>query len=307
MFGIICLKILKVILPLSLSFFLSSPQQHHKRERKKTEIFFEKYDVPSFCLLPDCVLSLYGCGKETGLVVDVGRSYTRITPVLCGFLLRQSQKLLPVGSSTLIDYLQSLVVQLDKRARAVPSFEFDNYLRQRCYFPLDFSEEFKRTEDQEITKRYNLFQIGQKTKHAVDLKKIRFSATEPLFKPPMVGMSESGLPQSIKTVLEGLQVGQVEGEVEGGIEKQMINNILLTGGGSNIFGLHSRLEMSLLSLYQDSPLQKDIHVIAQEGRELDTWRGGRVVSHFAEFSKMTISHKEFQEVGPKIVNWMCPQ
>ena len=92
---------LKIQLP------MTSPQEREK----KAEIFFEKFNVPSLCLLPDwysflsfnfpsvalffkniyhifsiSVLNMYNTGKQTGLVVDIGRSVTRISLFLFRFI-----------------------------------------------------------------------------------------------------------------------------------------------------------------------------------------------------------------------------
>ena len=91
-----------------------------------------------FCVLCFCfvffvnsVLNVYSSGRDTGLVIDCGRSTTRISmfffvhnlgftisnfffsvPVYHGCALRKEQREIKIGSTHLVDYLQSLVAQV---------------------------------------------------------------------------------------------------------------------------------------------------------------------------------------------------
>lgn len=59
-----------------------------KVEKEKTAmIFFETFSVPGYCCMPGAVLSLYGSGKTTGLVIDSGDELTSVVPVSDGYQL----------------------------------------------------------------------------------------------------------------------------------------------------------------------------------------------------------------------------
>lgn len=52
-----------------------------------TEIMFEKFNVPSFYLSVQAVLSLYSSGRTTGLVLDAGDGVSHTVPIYEGYAL----------------------------------------------------------------------------------------------------------------------------------------------------------------------------------------------------------------------------
>jgi actin len=54
---------------------------------KLIDIFFNKYGVPALFVAVQGVLSLYGSGKTTGVVLDSGDGVTHVVPVYEGYSL----------------------------------------------------------------------------------------------------------------------------------------------------------------------------------------------------------------------------
>jgi actin-related protein len=65
-----------------------------KREQqiKYTEFLMETMEASSMFLAPAPMLSAFSTGRQTALVVDIGAGGTRVTPVVDGLLLAQSQR-----------------------------------------------------------------------------------------------------------------------------------------------------------------------------------------------------------------------
>jgi actin-related protein len=56
---------------------LAVPVQWSKLEHERiTQIFFENFNVPGVYIAPQPLLSAFGCGSVTGLVVDIGSQMT---------------------------------------------------------------------------------------------------------------------------------------------------------------------------------------------------------------------------------------
>jgi hypothetical protein len=108
------------------------------------------------------------------------------------------------------------------------------------------------------------------------MTKIRFQAPQPYFKPSLLASSDLGdlislfsffkpffivffslaLPQSIQLVVNSLNDEELKIE--------LLQNIVLSGGGSTIHGFHQKLEQAVSQLYElEEPNKYCAKVIAQ--------------------------------------------
>ncbi len=61
-----------------------------KQSRLQAEILFETFNVPALYLARSPVLGAFSLGVSTGVVVDIGASCTRVTPVYDGYVLNSA-------------------------------------------------------------------------------------------------------------------------------------------------------------------------------------------------------------------------
>lgn len=61
----------------------STPQQREKQ----AELLFESFKVPAMYSAKAPVLGAFSMGRSTAVVVDIGASSTRVTPVYDGYVL----------------------------------------------------------------------------------------------------------------------------------------------------------------------------------------------------------------------------
>lgn len=73
------------------------------------EIMFEKFQVSSFYLALQQVLSLYSTGKTTGVVLGSGYTMTSAVPIFEGFALSHAIQKINLGGKQLTDYLITLM------------------------------------------------------------------------------------------------------------------------------------------------------------------------------------------------------
>lgn len=68
------------------------PASHRKELVQLTELMMEKMDCQSLFVAPAPMLAAFSHGRQTALVVDVGASGCRVTPVVDGLVMKQAQR-----------------------------------------------------------------------------------------------------------------------------------------------------------------------------------------------------------------------
>ncbi|KAJ9620840.1 NuA4 histone acetyltransferase subunit [Taxawa tesnikishii (nom. ined.)] len=88
------------------------------------------------------------------------------------------------------------------------------------------------------------------------------------------------------------------------VRPQLLNHIVLTGGGSVIEKLGERLQAELTTLYPNPRVR--VHVAPNiVDRKYGAWVGGSVLASLGTFHQMWISRKEYEEHGAGIVEKRC--
>ena len=81
---------------------LTDTPGNSKRNRETmAQIMFEKFNVSSFYLALQQVLSLYASGKTTGVVADSGYSLTSTVPIYEGFALSHATQQINLAGANL--------------------------------------------------------------------------------------------------------------------------------------------------------------------------------------------------------------
>ena len=83
--------------------------------------------------------------------------------------------------------------------------------------------------------------------------------------------------------------------------KEILSNVLLVGGGSNIDGISHRLNLELSSSIP-SGMKFKINAQLPNEKQHAAWIGGSILSICGSFQQMWISKQEYQEYGPNICN-----
>ena len=79
-------------------------------------------------------------------------------------------------------------------------------------------------------------------------------------------------------------------------------NVVLSGGTTMFPGIVERLEKELFEL---SPPNTRIKIIAPPERKYSTWIGGSIISSLSTFQQMWVLKCEYDEYGPPIVHRKC--
>src|SRR5689334_15724414 len=80
--------------PLLLAEAPNNPRAHRE---KITQIMFENFNIPAFYLGPTTSLAIYGCGRTTGIVCELGDLTCHINSIYESHVIRNSMQRLDFG------------------------------------------------------------------------------------------------------------------------------------------------------------------------------------------------------------------
>jgi len=183
------------------------------------------------------ILSWGYWGRKTALIVDIGYTSTFVTPIYRGFLLDEQIFPLVTGSFFVSAEIRKLLLHKTETASSelAPSYNqlaqngkaIRSIKQSHCQvFPMAVDAVFEDNVD---------FQFEGVE---LPLGPLPWQAPEVLFQPTLLGVGDKGLTEAIVDVLL---------RVDTTVRAELASNIVLTGGGSMIPGLTTRIETDLKS------------------------------------------------------------
>ena len=175
--------------------FAVHPLFPHKDIARLFELFLEHYQCLGFYPVLDSMLTLYSGGFQTGLVIEIGDSLTRIVPIYEGYKLDHAIRILDIGGRTLTRYMEKILGEIGFSADSSIRRELVRALKEKaCFVSLDYKQDVNRKEQYE--KQYSLPDGS-----TISLNKERFEVPELLFN-PSIDLEEVSLPKAIMDVIE---------------------------------------------------------------------------------------------------------
>ncbi|MEJ2279827.1 MAG: actin family protein [Candidatus Lokiarchaeota archaeon] len=247
------------------------------------EIFLEKYQCMAFYPVIDSLCTLYSGGFQTGLVIEIGDSSTRVIPIYEGYILDHAIKVLNMGGKTLTNYMEKVIqdstgFNVDSSLRR----ELIRALKERaCFVSLDYKQDLKRAN--EYRKQYSMPDGSTLT-----LDKERFMIPELIFNPKQE-FEETPLPKIVLDVIDACDID---------IRPNLLNNIFLSGGSSMFPNFKSRMYQELeLELARRKKSDQIIRIIAPRERTFSVWIGGSILATIPEFSENWITRAKYFKDG----------
>lgn len=268
--------------PLLLSEPPFAPSENRE---KSTQIMFETFDCSLLYVALQGVLSMYGSGCTTGIILDCGDGVTHTTPVHEGCLLSHAMKSLYLSGRDLTHYLTKLLQNRYISFSSTAETEIVRDIKEKlCAVSLD------KLQDGEIDdeKTYQL-----PDKNIITVGKERFQCPEALFQPELIGMECGGVQDLVHTSIS--ECGEE-------IAKKLYGNIVLSGGTTLTRGFPQRLQKEITSL---APTDSKVRVIDPHERRFSVWIGGSILSSLSSFQRMWITKQDYDEFGPMIVHRKC--
>ncbi len=247
------------------------------------ELFLEHYQCMAFYPVIDSLCTLYSGGFQTGLVIEIGDSSTRIVPIFQGFILNYAVRILDIGGKILTKYMEKIAHELlGFSTDSSISRELIRALKEKaCFVSLDYNEDLRRSE--QYKKQYSMPDGS-----TVTLSKERFIVPELLFNPSWE-LEGKSLALEILDTIDQCDID---------IRPDLLNNIFISGGSSMFPNLKARLHKELeLELIRRKRSEQFIRIIAPRERTYSVWVGGSILATIPEFSERWITRAKYFNEG----------
>jgi len=267
-----------------------APLNPKPNREKMTSIMFENFNVPSFYVAIQAVLSLYSSGRTTGIVLDSGDGVTHTVPIYEGYALPHAIQRIDLAGRELTDYLLKLLSEVGNAMASSAEKEIVREIKEKlCYVALDYEAEIKAYS--ESSKNDKVFELPDG--NTLTIGNQRFRCPEALFKPLNVGKEFPGIHElTFKSIMK----------CDVDVRRDLYGNIVMSGGTTMFEGIAERLNKELVSM---APSSMKIKVVAPAERKFSVWIGGSILSSLSTFQSMWITKAEFEESGPAIVHRKC--
>lgn len=294
------------------------PAIHNKDLRlNMVQLMFEKFQSPSVFFHKAPLLALYVFSGENATILDIGANTTYCTPIVEGFVSSKGVMKVDFGGENLTHELSRV---FEARGENVPTFAslkyreqlqlgnypkgVDDYMR---FFRLDLIREAKhqmcKLVDTNVDKIKFREGVDNATYELPDkkilvLSKEMYSIPEILFHPSHNVPEFRGLHMLVK---ESLEKTDIE------IRKELVSNIIITGGCSLMPNLIERIQKELMdmNILGLGHRVKTFTTVSTAERKYTNWLGGSILASMSTFNNMCMSQQEYQEHGAILIERKC--
>lgn len=161
-----------------------------------------------------------------------------------------------------------------------------NIKEQLCYVALDFDNEISTTSASNNLRRFelpdgNIINVGNE----------RFSSTEILFQPKLMGMDLCGVHEIVNESI-------MDCETE--FQKDLFANIVVSGGTVQLPGFIERIRKEITGIVAQGT---NIGIHPFSTPEFQVWRGASIVSTLSTFKEVCVSKQQYAE--PSLAHLFC--
>jgi len=330
-YGLInCMRIDPHEYPLYLA---EGPFSSKKQKEELIEIIFETFNSPAMYMSSNAMLSSFCVGKPTSLIVDCGYNETRITPVIDGYALKKSAVVTNRGGRWIDNMIKQEIesnsnipimrpwyeVHEKISKNIIPSQSYRNMaindiigdLKQHlCFVPWKAINPDERADrmsklnippyelpDGNVIPYYDALSTVPERLYIQRSKK-RPRPPPSNDKPSFLQDVDCSVDED--SLSELVHASLLRSDVD--TRRDLLSNIILVGGGSNIDGMSQRLGNDLNDLLPDKMKCK----VSTPGTTIEkhhaTWIGGSILSICGSFQQLWLSNAEYRELGSAIID-----
>ncbi|KAK1936243.1 putative actin [Babesia divergens] len=269
---------------------LSSPEHH----QKTGEIFLEALGVDEIHISITGLLAMYGIGKNSGTIVDIGDGMIQVVPMEEGHLQKNAIRRLDYGGMELTMYLQRLLCDLGYPMTSREDFQLCRKLKEElCFCSLDPRAD--EAQPATLEKEYVL-PDGQSLRdgetNTINMSVERFYVCEALFNPTIMQLDQPGLATTVWDSIKNSGLTQ---------RKLLMENIYLCGAGSSFDNLHERLKFELQNLAPPGA-RNNLNVHASQEQHMLSWKGACFMGAPEirnAYKEQWITKADYDDEGPR--------
>jgi actin-related protein len=155
-----------------------------------TQILFETFNVPSFYVAIEAVLSLIASGRTTGIVVDSGDGVTHAFPIYQGYALSHAILRMDLAGRVVTDWYSKIIMELGMTFSSFDEREIVRDIKEKLgYVALDYEAELTKYKESAANEKPFDLPDG----NVITIRDQRFRGAELLFKPSLVGLEAPGV------------------------------------------------------------------------------------------------------------------
>jgi len=276
---------------------LTEPPSNASRNRETMfQYMFEKYQVDGVQCCIQAVLTLYGRGLMTGLVVDCGDGVTHICPVVQGCALK-TVRLNLAGRDITKSLIQKLELQGYSFNESADHETIKKMKEELAYVAYDYSTEMKLAEETTVLVEKYKLPDGREIKVGSG----RFECGECLFQPHLSpeNNEQQGMAEMVFQTITDSALD---------VRADLYKHIVLSGGTTMLRGLPSRLEREVKQLHLKEVLHGDVSRLDKIKIKVEdppsrghlVFLGGAVLADiYRDEKSFWITKQEYEEHGVK--------
>ena len=254
--------------------------------RSLLEMYFESYDATSLYIGNQAVFGLYGLGKKTGCVLDIGSGLTQVGCVFDGYKLDHTFERGEVGGIDVQNYLAMLL----RKSGLYLKPQNESALLKRI------KETKCKLVDHSKQEMLQLTEIGGAIEEEavvvlpdgeeVKIGNERLLAPEILFKPDTIGLYSKGVHHMLINSIEKADID---------LRRSLFKNICLIGGTSGLNNFANRISQELKDVI---PVNARVQIVTSAGRnDWHTWKGASIMAQSSQISNFWIKKSDYAEFG----------